>query len=134
MTESVFELAIPFDLFFSFYDFRHFSTEHNFLTWEEFRKTEKLLIISEYNVNLKTYIDIVKKIFSIHCQENIPYMIIFKKKSQSRILQQTWFVLENKLKLNTERPQILLWGSENAPDSLNKGVMKWFSFLLRTSA
>ena len=60
------KIAFPFEIFFTFLDFRSFSEEHNFLIWDDFNRIENLKIIEEGVTNF----EILKEVFSKRFQIN----------------------------------------------------------------
>lgn len=126
--ESNLNLCIPFENFFSFYEFNNFLKEHNFLSWEEFFESENLNLVCNYFTDSKKISYIIENSFSIKITNKIPLIILFKKKSLPKKIQK-WFVIENIFKNNSELIQIKLWASNILKEKHVIGVKNWFSLI-----
>ena len=125
------KIAFPFEIFFTFLDFRSFSEEHNFLIWDDFNRKENLKIIEEDVTNFEILKDVFSKRFKINTEFSIPTTIIFKKQIKRKI-NDKWFAIKMFFSKNKESSVLVKFiGSTNIKEKTRESVKEWIFSILR---
>lgn len=128
------KIVFPFEIFFTFLDFRSFSEEHNFLIWEDFNRKENLKIIEEDVTHFEILKEVFSKRFKINTEFSIPTTIIFKKQIKRKI-NDKWFALKMFFPTNKESSVLVkLLGSTNVKEKTRESVKEWIFSILRIKA
>ena len=125
------KIAFPFEIFFTFLDFRSFSEEHNFLIWDDFNRIENLKIIEEGVTNFEILKEVFSKRFQINTESSIPTTIIFKKQIKRKI-NDKWFAIKMFFSKNKESSVLVKFiGSTNIKEKTRESVKEWIFSILR---